>query len=1816
MSMSMPPKEGWRRLQPTVYATLWQIAVICLWGSQTVGLANPNGGLVVLGNATIDSTKPGITTITQGSSRAVINWGSFSIGVAEQTIFRQPNVSSATLNRVLGSAGSIVDGRLSANGHVFLINTNGILFGRSAVVDTAGLLASTLDTTNEAFMAGGDMVFQGNSQATVTNLGQINAASGDVFLIGLQVNNAGAIRAPNGTVGLAAGSDVLIWAAGDERVVVRNAVGAKKDVGVDNSGIIEANVAELKAHNGNVYALAIRNTGRVAATAVTKQGGRILLRANGGAIENAGELVARGTEGKGGDIQIHAGTTGSATISGKVDADGPTSDGGAVTITGGQVLVAPTAVITANGKTAGGFVSIGTAAVGTPLDTPAVTTTEINGSIRANGELGLGGIIHVGGDALTLATNAVVTANGTAGGGSIFAGGGFRGLDSLQTPSLDVKVESGAALIANATGKGNGGNVVVFAGRELTFNGTLQARGGQAGGDGGVAELSGKEQLRIQGLTDRVDLSSPNGRTGTLLIDPNDILITDIGGGTTVTSPAQANVLDVTDVSAFLNTANLIIETDSSASGGSGNITSDGLLSWSSNNSLTINAQRDFSMTSSLLTTGVIDSQGGGDVMINAGRAVVLDPGALITTTTGNVMINANQGMVATGGDFNGISIGGSIETMGGNITLTGRTGDGSTTQTAAILLDAGSLRADAGGVVTLASTGGKVVGNGPITAAGLRLSGADEFSIVGPGNSIDNVATIGTIGSLNLDNSVALTVGTVGADSGVSAAGDITLTLTGSNRLTIDQAVSSQGGALALNAYGIDINGAALSNTGTGTIHLAATRDIALSSGATITVENGLLQLDANQGLIAETGSFEGIRLSDASLTTRGSGAIVLNGLGGDTGDNNNGVALVLGSTIRSIATGALAGSITLNGVAGGGDNGNRGVTLQNSGTAISSAGGEIVINGTGSGTGLDNAGVDVGADAAIKGDGATTVETDGMNIDGAAQVTGTGTLTLKALTAGTSLGLGDGASGLWSLSTAGIAAISGFSSVTLGDNSAGDVDIQTVIWNAPVVINSSGAIIVNGQLTNMGGSVTLSGADATLNADITTDGHEIAINSTVTLGASARLDSTNAGNASNGAHITVTGAIAGGVGAPDLIINAGLAGDASLLGSVGGRGTLETVDITARSLLGSPLIEAATFRLTANGSMDLTHLNASTVSVTGRSGADTIAFASMPTRLTIDGAGDSDTVTFASALGPISTNVGNYAGIESLVGSSSGADTLVGASGDNTFLITTANGGSVAGMSFASFENLSGSNDGVNVFTFSQQATIDGLLDGGGGTSAKMSINDSNLSSAVNYSIGAAKVTAGSRQYQFQNVDTVSLRLGSGSDTVNTNFFAFTQSLQGGAGDNRLLIAGTAVANSPQASSGQGTITFSGFSVPALAPVVTSPPPSSPPPVIPPDVTQIISGSLLQNVIPMVGNTPPPVEPAPTNNSTAPPATTSTPAPAATSDGSGTAVPSPSPSATGDAPSSPPAGNPGDSTSLPTGNSVATPATSVTAGTTAPGQGPVSMGGGPPASPATQTQMAQTTSPSTESELSQTLGGDGTMGITGGEGLVSVDPNGTPPSASTTAGLNTGTGILAQSELAVGVGGLGEMPMDREQGAQSMVPGEAPPNAQVQQGMENTSNPESYSDLSEALGGDGTVPADNSAGSVPMSVDGATVPAETSADLAAQASPGAMGELSSALGGSGEVLVNPAGPAAAMDPAGEPASPQIKSDLESIVGATAESELSSALAGDGTAIVADRDGPLGIGMDGAQVSPGVLGQLTEATDPESAGELDQATR
>lgn len=203
-------------------------------------------------------------TITQGSDKAIIHWDDFSIAKGNLTQFLQPGSHSAALNRVIGDLRSEIHGDLTANGRIFLINPNGVLIGPTGRIDVGGFLASTLDVSDADFLAGGDMLFKGDSQAKVVNLGTINAIDGDIFLIAREVENHGTLTAQRGTVGLAAGQEVLIKAEGAERVFVRPTGSGKSETGVTNTGVIEAATAELKAH-GNLYALAINNTGVVRA---------------------------------------------------------------------------------------------------------------------------------------------------------------------------------------------------------------------------------------------------------------------------------------------------------------------------------------------------------------------------------------------------------------------------------------------------------------------------------------------------------------------------------------------------------------------------------------------------------------------------------------------------------------------------------------------------------------------------------------------------------------------------------------------------------------------------------------------------------------------------------------------------------------------------------------------------------------------------------------------------------------------------------------------------------------------------------------------------------------------------------------------------------------------------------------------------------------------------------------------------------------------------------------------------------------------------------------------------------------------------------------------------------------------------------------------------------------------------------------------------------------------------------------------------------------------------------------------------------------
>src|SRR5262249_49333404 len=147
----------------------------------------------------------------------------FNIRAGEKTQFVQPNAGSVMLNRVTGNPSpSVIDGMLTANGQVFLINPSGVLFGKTATVNTASFLATTSDISNADFMAGSyTFNIPGKPDASIVNHGKITAASGGfAALVAPGVRNTGTITATLGTVALASGNVFTLDFYGDRLITL------------------------------------------------------------------------------------------------------------------------------------------------------------------------------------------------------------------------------------------------------------------------------------------------------------------------------------------------------------------------------------------------------------------------------------------------------------------------------------------------------------------------------------------------------------------------------------------------------------------------------------------------------------------------------------------------------------------------------------------------------------------------------------------------------------------------------------------------------------------------------------------------------------------------------------------------------------------------------------------------------------------------------------------------------------------------------------------------------------------------------------------------------------------------------------------------------------------------------------------------------------------------------------------------------------------------------------------------------------------------------------------------------------------------------------------------------------------------------------------------------------------------------------------------------------------------------------------------------------------------------------------------------------
>lgn len=335
----------------------------------TQAFANPEGGIVTGGSATI--TENGSTlTIDQSTSRAIIDWRSFNIDPNETTRFNQPSSTSVTLNRVRAADPSYILGTLSANGTVILVNPSGVFFGANAVVDVAGMVATTADIRNENFMAGNyNFDIPGNPNARIVNQGLITAHdAGLVGLVAPNVENSGIISARLGKVSLASGDTFTLDMYGDNLINVAVSDDVAQQI-VSNTGTIEAaggTISMTAAAGRNVVNSLIMVAGELKAPTAGVKNGKIVIGAAGSNAVKNNIAADKGKKSGYSTVAISAYLDTSGYLAGQT--------GGSIEITADNIGLLSGTLLDASGDVGGGDIKIGGDYLGTGTTSASLYT--------------------------------------------------------------------------------------------------------------------------------------------------------------------------------------------------------------------------------------------------------------------------------------------------------------------------------------------------------------------------------------------------------------------------------------------------------------------------------------------------------------------------------------------------------------------------------------------------------------------------------------------------------------------------------------------------------------------------------------------------------------------------------------------------------------------------------------------------------------------------------------------------------------------------------------------------------------------------------------------------------------------------------------------------------------------------------------------------------------------------------------------------------------------------------------------------------------------------------------------------------------------------------------------------------------------------------------------------------------------------------------------------------------------------------------------------------------------------------------------------
>ncbi|MBX3670808.1 MAG: filamentous hemagglutinin N-terminal domain-containing protein, partial [Rhodocyclaceae bacterium] len=493
------------------------------------------------------------------------------------------------------------------------------------------------------------------------------------------------------------------------------------------------------------------------------------------------------------------------------------------------------------------------------------------------GEQSSGGSVTITADQVEVGAGAQIDVSGGTGGGQLRVGGAAGGAPELPAAQT-TRVASGAELLADALTSGAGGNVVVWADGDTHFDGRISARGGTSGGDGGFAEISGKENLWLSG---HADLSAVRGAAGTLLLDPGTVTI---GTG----SASGPNSFGTSYMQSQLAAGNLTISTSNATNSGTQDInwaSGASLLSTSANR-LTLIAGNDITLASNItMPNGNIDLQAGNTINFSAN---------ITQGSSSTLSFRAGQTPTLSGG----------MVISGGTVRDTGtsglRVGNGVTTGTQITL-------GSSSGNVTLASRLTIMEGSVANIVGNLALSNATI--------SINSTSTTTT--SLQAQGNATVSGSGQIEFAGTGTGGKITPSTSPTSSITLGSGVTvrgtQSGTILMCRTSGCD------ATTGKGTIFGTINADTA---GKTITIQGtnwtNAGTLLASGGIVATSGTWSGstggLVLQSGSL--RLGGTLPVSALRVTRSDNDTGALVILGvvdNTGNTLVVNSALGTITM---------------------------------------------------------------------------------------------------------------------------------------------------------------------------------------------------------------------------------------------------------------------------------------------------------------------------------------------------------------------------------------------------------------------------------------------------------------------------------------------------------------------------------------------------------------------------------------------------------------------------------------------------------------------------------------------------------------------------------------------------------------------------------------------------------------------------------------------------------------------------------------------------------------------------------------